>query len=311
MTETDIDKFTAALDGACALLSRGSYQPNVESTLLFFRSMQAYPLSTVLRALTAHVSDPQRGRFVPVPADLIAQIDGAAANDGRPGAEEAWAIAVRAADEAATIVWTEEMAQAWGACSSVMNLGDEVGARMAFKEAYNRLVEDARRLQRPVQWTPTLGHDLAQRHEALSRAEVAGLLPGGEALRLAPPTKVERKQLSKLLETSVQRQAAASNEAITDPDVIKQRAAALKARLLRREPDLQVAARQRAAVSMQKAAIDARVAEYQRLHPEADPSLAAQSQPFDELVDIDDAHPGSSPAEMMETPREEFQQGMA
>ena len=185
MQPNDLAEFTALLDGTCAMLSRGSYQPNAASSALFFRAMQAYPLAVVRKALEAHIADPQRGRFVPVPADLIAQIDGAAAQDGRPDVEEAWAIAVRASDEADTIVWTAEIAEAWGVCSPVFHLNDEVGARMAFKAAYSRMVSTARAAREPVQWCPTIGHDTARRNDAITRAVESGQLP---AAYLPAPT---------------------------------------------------------------------------------------------------------------------------
>jgi hypothetical protein len=282
MNESDFDDFCAVLDGVCTLLSRGAYQPNAASSALFFRSMQAYPLSAFRKALDAHMADPQRGRFVPVPADLIAQIDGAAADDGRPGAEEAWAIAVRSTDESATIVWTEEIAQAWGVCSTVMQLGDEVGARMAFKEAYNRMVTDARRIQKPARWTPTLGHDVNQRREALARAETAGLLPCGEALRLAPPTAVPNGALPLLLASSVQHQVAKGDEAISDPKEIKRRAALLKARLVKPGQDMDSAVSTRVAIEKQKEIVAKQVREYEERH-------GTQRLAVDKTADRDEA----------------------
>ena len=55
---------------------------------------------------------------------------------GRPAANEAWAAALEALDEAKTVVWTDEMAQAWGVARPIAAAGDLVGARMAFIGAY-------------------------------------------------------------------------------------------------------------------------------------------------------------------------------
>ncbi|NNB26316.1 hypothetical protein [Pseudomonas fragi] len=60
--------------------------------------------------------------------------------DGRPEPNEAWAIAVTAADEDNSVVLTEEILLALGAARPVLNAGDAVGARMAFLNAYQRLV---------------------------------------------------------------------------------------------------------------------------------------------------------------------------
>lgn len=181
MRQADFREFVATLDAACALLSRGNYTPNAASAAIWFRALQGYDLRTVQAAFDAHVRDPQRGRFVPTPADLIAQIEGLAADDGRPAADEAWAIAMRSTDEADTVVWTAEIAEAFGIARPVLLAGDEVGARMAFRDAYNRLVGEARRQRQAVSWSASLGFDPTRREKALSAAVAAGLLTAENA----------------------------------------------------------------------------------------------------------------------------------
>jgi hypothetical protein len=177
MDPKDYKQFSVMLDAACSLLSRGAYTPNAASTAIFFRALQAYPLEVVSRAFDAHCADPQRGKFVPAPADILAQIEGLAAQDGRPGPEEAWAMCQAAADEARTVVWTEEMRQAWSIVwPLIRQSGDEIGARMAFKEAYPRLVSEARARREPARWSTSLGADPAWRDEALRVAIEAGRL---------------------------------------------------------------------------------------------------------------------------------------
>ena len=170
MRDADFDKFAAHLDGVCGLLSRGAYQPNPQNTAIFFRALARYDLKTVTAGLDAHVCDPKHGRFVPTPADVIGQIEGFMAKDGRPEADEAWAIAVTSVDEDATVVWTEETAQAWAVAKSVMDMGDEVGARMAFKAAYSRFVEEARATRSRTQWAVSLGADKSRQAAALTSA---------------------------------------------------------------------------------------------------------------------------------------------
>lgn len=177
MREVDLQPFTELLDAVCSLLSRGTYTPNAVNTALWFRSLSAYPLEAVRAGLDAHVRDPQRGRFVPTPADVIAQIEGSAAADGRPGAEEAWAIALRSRDETDTVVWTQEIAQALGIAKPILEVGDDVGARMAFKEAYTRLVEEARHQRTAAEWIVSLGYDPKRRDVAIRAAVGAGRLP--------------------------------------------------------------------------------------------------------------------------------------
>src|SRR5688572_5877701 len=113
MLESEFREFASLLDDTAALLQRPGQGPLTGTArAMYFRSLVRYPLAAVRAALDAHIRDPQRGRFFPVPADLVAQLDGLAAADGRPGPEEAWAIALRSRDEGDTVVWTAEMAQA-------------------------------------------------------------------------------------------------------------------------------------------------------------------------------------------------------
>jgi hypothetical protein len=184
MRNSDFDAFSALLSDVWSLkgqaLSGGA-------KAMWFRAMSAYPLEVVQGALDAHLSDPKRGQFLPMPADVVAQIDRIVANDGRPGAEEAWALALRSTDEGDTIVWTAEAAEAMGICAPILSAGDEVGARMAFKEAYTRLVDAARRERRVPKWTPSLGHDPERRDKAIAAAVSAGQLTHNEFAALPAP----------------------------------------------------------------------------------------------------------------------------
>lgn len=188
MREADTGAFFALLDDVAALLQRPNTAPMTPTAKgMFFRALAAYPLEDVRAALDAHVKDPQRGRFMPLPADVIAQLQGAAADDGRPGPEEAWAIALRSHDEADTVVWTEEIAQARAIARPLMDAGDEVGARMAFKEAYSRLVAEARNAGKAPAWSASLGFDPRLRQVALDAAVQANRLPRSDAYQLSAP----------------------------------------------------------------------------------------------------------------------------
>jgi hypothetical protein len=185
MFDTDFNRFAALLDSIAGMLPNAKpLTPAGKS--LFFRTLANLRFDDVERALMAHLQDPQRGRFMPVPADVVAQIEGAAADDGRPGADEAWTTALLASDEAETVVWTEETAQAMFVAQPVLRAGDKVGARMAFKNAYDRLVADARHARRPAHWHASLGQDPARRERALQGAVNRNLLPAPQVAGLLP-----------------------------------------------------------------------------------------------------------------------------
>ena len=143
--------------------------------------LKPFPLRVIRAALAGYCDE--NSEFAPVPAAIAKRCT---LLDGRPGAEEAWAIALASRDEADTVVWTTEIAEAFGVCSTVLNTGDEVGARMAFKDAYNRLVTAARLRNLPAQWSVSLGWDITKREAAVTKAAAAGLLPAPQVRALLP-----------------------------------------------------------------------------------------------------------------------------
>lgn len=114
------------------------------------------------------------------------------AADGRPGKDEAWSIALSAADESETVVMTTEIQQAMNAAQPILARGDKVGARMAFLSAYDRMVAQARTEATPASWTVSFGFDPNRRIAAIESA-VRSKLISHEAgarylsdLRIAP-----------------------------------------------------------------------------------------------------------------------------
>lgn len=145
--------------------------PTLARVDFYIDSLPDLSIEQVELALRQHA---RTSPHFPKPADILGAL--AAVGDGRPGAEEAWAIAIGFADESATITWTDEMASAWNTARGLYAIGDKVGARMAFKEAYLRHVEDARRWGTPVRWCASLGFDAAGRRDPLVEAKAAGRL---------------------------------------------------------------------------------------------------------------------------------------
>jgi hypothetical protein len=95
----------------------------------------------------------------------------AAFDDGRPGPEEAWARMPKGERiEDDSVVWCEEERIAYGACRSLLLEGDQIGARMAFKERYERELAEARHHNRPLRWTMSAGCDMEHRLVTLAIA---------------------------------------------------------------------------------------------------------------------------------------------
>lgn len=101
--------------------------------------------------------------------------------DGRPGANEAWALALQAFDENATVILNDEIIEAMGSARPSMDSGDDTGARMAFRDAYERIVRESRSLGERPSWYPSLGHDPDLREDAVKAACERGLLTNKQA----------------------------------------------------------------------------------------------------------------------------------
>jgi hypothetical protein len=140
-----------------------------------------HPLGPVLAAIDRCCAELSRPLTL---ADVVSRID-----DGRPSADEAWALALSSTDERETVVWNDEVAAAFAQCRPVLNLGDEVGARMAFRDAYRRIVETNKAAGTAASWYPSLGWDTDLRAAALTRAQSAGLLSAPQVAGLLPPPK--------------------------------------------------------------------------------------------------------------------------
>ena len=214
MENSEKNQFVQVLTETMA--AYGKPLPEQSILLAWWNCLVAYPLRIVAAAFTAYCDE--SGEFAPAPAGIAMRCK---LMDGRPGPEEAWAIALTSRDEADTVVWTAEIAEAFVLCQPVLSMGDEVGARMAFKESYVRIVAAARAARCPAQWTASLGWDLSRRKAALVRASNAGLLPAPSVAALLPapineplPDTNARAQIAKIRQMLAD--TAMSDEALAD-----------------------------------------------------------------------------------------------
>lgn len=138
----------------------------LEAGRIMCNDLAEYPEDRVLFALQRCRRE-VRGRLTL--AEVVARID-----DGRIGPEEAWAMMPRS--ESQSVVWTQEMSEAFFKSLPLLESGDEVAARMTFKETYTRLITDARATKRTVAWTVSIGHDKSQLEQVLKDAVQRGRL---------------------------------------------------------------------------------------------------------------------------------------
>ena len=169
MTPEEKEAFVAELSRTFHTVNKPLPQPDVIG--VWWEMLKPFPLLLVVPAFLRYLSV----KDVPLtPAAVLRYLP--KRRDERPEADEAWAIAVRAADEKETVVWTAEIAVAWVTAQPVFQLGDVVGARMAFKAAYGRLIDQASATGHPPHWVVSQGFDAERRLEVMHDAVCNGRL---------------------------------------------------------------------------------------------------------------------------------------
>jgi hypothetical protein len=93
-------------------------------------------------------------------------------------------------------VWTEETAEAFEVARKLLDDGDHIAARMAFKEKYSALLACARLEGKPIRWAVSLGWDKSDRVRALSDAVRKGHISSKEAYQLLAPEALEEFLMS-------------------------------------------------------------------------------------------------------------------
>lgn len=180
MHDSDVDAFKDQLEAMMGMFNK---EVSLPSRRMWWASLSPYSLNQVKRAFRQYIDNEVKG-FAPAPGAIIALIRG---ESGHLSAEEAWALALESTDESATVVWTDEIAQALAAARPCLDAGDKFGARAAFVTSYEKNVRKAP--PAPI-WKVSAGYDAGQRQLALqsavdsgrlSRDSVAHLLPAPEA----------------------------------------------------------------------------------------------------------------------------------
>ena len=190
MRPEDQTEFTKLLVGSMAVYD---HKITAQIAELYFAALGLYSLEQVREALSRHMQDQSAGKFYPKPADIIGQILDQRANDGRPGKDQAWSIALCSLDDKETVLLTPEILAALDTAKPLLEMRDKVAARMAFVEVYEKLVARARGEGRPVQVTISLGDDKTRRQLAIEDGLRRGMLTSAQAephlLRIAQETQ--------------------------------------------------------------------------------------------------------------------------
>lgn len=194
-----------------------------QTIAIYWQGLADLTLDQVRAALNAHAQDATSGQFMPKIADIRRQIE-VHRDDGHPGAEEAWSIALGARDENASVVWTEQISQAFFvAAMPLLDEGDKIAARRAFLERYERELAEARKAGVVAKWVASLGSDPHQREQAVERAVRLGRIDVEHAHKLLPHSDPAPPNM-RAIENGVRSASTSAEEA-------KARTAALRAML--------------------------------------------------------------------------------
>ncbi|WP_130908310.1 hypothetical protein [Pseudomonas sp. Sample_16] len=180
------DQQVAGLAAAiCATAEAMGQEMNPGTAAMMAEDLCAYSVPVVKAALKACRFE-VKGKLAM--ADILQRVQAA---DGRPGRDEAWAIAMTSNDEFETVVLTDEIQLALAAAKPVLDAGDKVGARMAFNSAYERLVGQAREDNKQVNWHVSVGFDANRRVQAISKAAQMQRIPQERAQQYLADLSVE------------------------------------------------------------------------------------------------------------------------
>lgn len=179
MKTEDRKEFNALLITSMAMYER---QVTPLFADMFFAALGQYSIAQVRDGFNRHLQDPAAGKFSPKPADVIGQIAGVKADDGRPGKDAAWAIALQSLDELDTVFVTEEILAALAVARPLLEIRDKVAARLAFVELYEKQVAQARRGNgSAVKWNLSLGDDKGRRQHAVEEGLRLGYITQAQA----------------------------------------------------------------------------------------------------------------------------------
>ena len=118
------------------------------------------------------------------------------------GSHEAWAIAEKSIGfdgQELTVIWTEQMAQAFSRCEELIKTGDKyqrAEAKKIFCDAYDRLVTQAKDQGLKPIYVTSLGVDKDQQIAAINQATVDGFLTAPDATALLEHKQTKLEQLS-------------------------------------------------------------------------------------------------------------------
>lgn len=172
MIDLDKNKFLEVMTGCAAAYSQSIEKPKVA---IYWETLKDFSITEVSKAVSAHVRE---SKFFPTLAEIITYIPSAQQNK-HLGADEAWTIAKQAMNQDNCACVTDQILEAMDIAWDVYSTKDENPARMAFRDAYTRIVKSS---GNPV-WFVSLGNDKTQAEGVALEGVRLGRLPHGAEVK--------------------------------------------------------------------------------------------------------------------------------
>ncbi len=186
MIDSEFSKFINFLNG-CALVYDKELKK--EQVQIYWNILKDHTCQDVEKAFNRHI---KTSKFFPAPSEIIENIPKSKFT-GHIGSDEAWSIAIKSMDETNTVICNEQILKAREIAMDVYNSGDKTGARMAFRDAYNRIIVEA---DQP-KWFVSLGHNKEMREGEVLKAYENGIISHSKAQGWLPWLSVpEKKEIS-------------------------------------------------------------------------------------------------------------------
>lgn len=166
-----LDQIERVLQTLVATAEVMGHELKPTAAMVMAEDLEAYPFEEVMNALN-RVRKETAGRLT-----LKAIIDMLSPRHDWLTANEAWSLALPAADERNTVVWTREARDAFNIALPLLEEGDKVGARMAFIGSYERNVATSKAAGALPAAQVSDGWDTTLRTVAVEQAVSRGLLP--------------------------------------------------------------------------------------------------------------------------------------
>lgn len=172
--------------------------------------LEGFEFNKVMAALTRC----RREKRPPLTLAMIIEL--VSPSSGYLTANEAWALALPAADERNTVIWSKEAREAFNSVRPILDAGDKIGARMAFIAAYERYVDAAKLSGETPVMEVSAGWDKELHKVAVEQATIRGLLPPpkppADQLQLPDLSPEQRKNNIDRLREIMDRAGAISRE---------------------------------------------------------------------------------------------------